>query len=188
MLQESHQNKIDIRDVTFPTMKSLIDFCYLATLEINMENALDLLAASNMFQFSGIKECCSSFLRSRLDADNCLILQTYADLHSCHQLKNEAGDFSKKNFRKVSQTDEFLNLPLQNVLEFLATDNLSVNSEKDIFEAAIAWLKYDKDREQFTAQLLQLVRLPLLPPKILGRSQLLIRKKIFLHLKAYLFH
>lgn len=52
--------------------------------------------------------------------------------------------------------------------DILNRDDLSVDSEEQVYEALLAWIKHDSEsREKYLFQLLQLVRLPLVGPNYL---------------------
>ncbi|KAI1242508.1 hypothetical protein IHE44_0000037 [Lamprotornis superbus] len=63
--------------------------------------------------------------------------------------------FIHQHFVEVSMSEEFLALPFEDVLEL-------------VFEAALAWIRYDRDqRESFLPELLSKIRLPLCRPQFL---------------------
>ena len=94
-LIESRQNDVIIKEMDYHVLKSLVEFCYASRIKIDSTNVLELLSAANMLQFDDIKQCCSEFLGNRLDATNCLTIANFADLHTCHSLKESAIEFSK---------------------------------------------------------------------------------------------
>ena len=171
-LIESTQDMIHIKSVGYSILKSLVDFCYTASVKVDSRNALELLSAANMLQFEGIKQCCSTYLQTMLDAHNCLNIANFADLHTCYCLKESAEDFSKIHFREVIESEEFLEISLEQLKSLLASDSISVISEKDVFDAAIKWIKTNEDeRIQYFPELLGFVRLAQITPKVLGKCK-----------------
>ncbi len=64
--------------------------------------------------------------------------------------------------------EEFLLLPLSQLIEVCSSDELNVRSEEQVFQAIMNWVKYNVgDRRQHLPRVLQHVRLPLLSPKFL---------------------
>ena len=166
---ESQQNDVTIRMIPYDILQSLVDFCYTATVEVNDENALELLSAANMLQFDGIKQCCCTFIQEQLNAENCLTIARFADLHTCHSLKRVAEEFSYKNFQGVVQTDEFLNVSYEHIKSILSSEKISITSEINIFRAIVAWVQHnEEERKTYFYELFQLIRLTDIPPKLLG--------------------
>ena len=169
-LMESTQDEINIKTISYDILKSLVEFCYTASVKVHSGNALELLSAANMLQFEGIKQCCCAFLQTKLDAHNCLSIATFADLHSCYNLKEDAEECSRIQFREVTQSDEFFEISLEQLKTLLAFDSISIISEKDVFDAALAWIQHDEqERKKYFPELLELVRLVNLSPKIIGK-------------------
>ena len=61
------------------------------------------------------------------------------------------------------ESQNFLHLDISNVKKILASSELNIHSEVDVFNAAIYWLKHNiEERSKYVKQLLLKVRLPLL--------------------------
>lgn len=169
-LLESKQNCVEIQTIPFEILQCLVDFCYTATVEVNNDNALELLSAANMLQFDGIKQCCCTFLQEQLDADNCLTIARFADLHTCHTLKQVAEDYTRKNFQEVIRTEEFLKLSFEYVKCLLSCETIQVTSEINVFRALTTWIQHDEDdRKQYFYELFQTIKLCDIPPKLLSK-------------------
>lgn len=169
-LMESHQNEVVIREIDFHILKCLIEFCYTSSVKIHSSSVLDLLSAANMLQFDGIKQCCSNYLAGKLDPHNCLSIAKYADLYTCDMLKETAITFSKKHFREVSQSEDFVKISFQQIQTLLQSDAISVTSEIEIFHALVTWIQHDEsDRLKYFLDLFQLIRFLDVPPKLLGK-------------------
>lgn len=61
-------------------------------------------------------------------------------------------------------SDEFLNLSPVDVKSLLQRNELRVESEEQVFEACMRWVKHSDNRAQYLLELLAQVRLPLLSP------------------------
>ena len=65
-------------------------------------------------------------------------------------------------------SEEFLLLPVNQLIDIISSDELNVRSEEQVFNAVMAWVKFNvAERRQTLPQVLQHVRLPLLNPKFL---------------------
>jgi len=176
---ESRKRVISINGVDAESLKSLVDYAYTATIEISERNVQSILPAASVLQFEEVKRACSQFLKRHLDADNCLGIRIFAELHGCEDLQSAATVFSNHYFNQVCSKEEFLKLSFDEVKVFLERDQLNIVSESDVFQAAMRWLLHQEDRRRHTHQLLNLVRLPLLDAKELlmdvGRSPLVVQ-------------
>ncbi|MGH0158559.1 UNVERIFIED_CONTAM: hypothetical protein FKN15_036271, partial [Acipenser sinensis] len=70
---------------------------------------------------------------------------------------------NEQHFAEVVQSEEFLNLGIEQVYSLIASDKLTIPSEEKVFEAVIAWVNHDKEvRQEHMSHLMEHVRLPLL--------------------------
>ena len=87
----------------------------------------------------------------------------------CASLVTACQKYVKKFFAKVYETEEFMNLEIEEVSEIISEDELFVTSEQFVFNAVVKWVKYDRElREEHLPYLLAKVRLPLLTPQFLS--------------------
>ncbi len=66
-----------------------------------------------------------------------------ADAHSCLDLASSADSFARSHFAEVVQSEEFMMIPQTQLLRLISHDGLNVHSEERVFEAVLAWVKYD---------------------------------------------
>uniref|UniRef100_A0A671LM89 BACK domain-containing protein n=1 Tax=Sinocyclocheilus anshuiensis TaxID=1608454 RepID=A0A671LM89_9TELE len=106
----------------------------------------------------------------QLDAGNCIGISRFAETYGCHELCLSTSKFICQHFEEVCQTEEFLELTRAELDEIVSNDCLNVLTEESVFYALESWIKYDlTERQQYLAQLLHCVRLPLLSVKFLTR-------------------
>ncbi len=90
---------------------------------------------------------------------NCLGVRSFADMHSCSDLERTAAEYSRHNFVTVVESEEFLKLELDRILELLSATDLAVPSEESVFEACMKWVKFDPaKRDRFIVDILEKVR------------------------------
>ncbi|EDO37754.1 predicted protein, partial [Nematostella vectensis] len=167
-MSETAQNRINLKEVDATVVRQLIEYCYTSTIEINENNVQNLLSIGNLLQFTTVVETCSDFLKKQLHATNCLGIGNFADHHGCGKLKLAAQSYAEKHFLDVAKSDEFLLATYEQISSMLKSDSLNVISEKDVFEAVLAWIRHDlPKRQNYLPELLKHIRLTLLPPKIL---------------------
>ena len=136
---------------------------------ISTSNVQSLMMTSNFLQLSRVRDACAQFLMARLCPSNVLGVKSFADTLGCSSLVNACQKYVKKFFGKVAETEEFMNLPLEDVAQIISEDELFITSEQSVFNAVIKWVKCDREvREDHLPFLLAKVRLPLLTPQFLS--------------------
>lgn len=167
---ESVQERIPLKAIDYEAVELLVDFCYTSSIKITEKNVQSLLSVSNLLQFNTVIESCCGFVKNQLHPANCLGIGDFADHHGFTELKAAALCFAEKHFLEVIKCDEFLSAPFEQVSSILKSDFLDVASEKEVFDAIVQWISHDEfPRKKHLAEFLKDVRLPLLPPKILGK-------------------
>lgn len=72
------------------------------------------------------------------------------------------------HLQEVMESEEFLLLPVNQLVDIISSDELNVRSEEHVFTAVMSWVKHNvTERRQYLGQILSHVRLPLLSPKYL---------------------
>uniref|UniRef100_A0A2I3T1H2 Kelch like family member 18 n=1 Tax=Pan troglodytes TaxID=9598 RepID=A0A2I3T1H2_PANTR len=168
-MMECKQDEIVMQGMDPSALEALINFAYNGNLAIDQQNVQSLLMGASFLQLQSIKDACCTFLRERLHPKNCLGVRQFAETMMCAVLYDAANSFIHQHFVEVSMSEEFLALPLEDVLELVSRDELNVKSEEQVFEAALAWVRYDREqRGPYLPELLSNIRLPLCRPQFLS--------------------
>ena len=155
VMTERYQSRIVLHDISSLAMDQIIDFFYTSSLTLSMDNVGYILPAASMFHIDNIVKACCEFMRRNIGVSNCLGISAYADTHSCLELKALADDYAMQHFSEVIQAEEFLQLPVNQLQQLVSSDNLNVHSEERVYEAVIAWVKYEPGtRKQYISKLL----------------------------------
>uniref|UniRef100_A0A3Q3K9S1 BTB domain-containing protein n=1 Tax=Monopterus albus TaxID=43700 RepID=A0A3Q3K9S1_MONAL len=162
-MSESRQTHVTLHDIDPQALEQLVQYAYTAEIVVGEGNVQTLLPAASLLQLNGVRDACCKFLLSQLDPSNCLGIRSFADTHSCSDLLKSAHKYVLQHFVEVSKTEEFMLLPLKQVLDLISSDNLNVPSEEEVYRAVLSWVKHDIDgRRQHVPWLMKCVRLPLL--------------------------
>ncbi|XP_072116473.1 kelch-like protein 18 [Mobula birostris] len=165
---ECKQDEIVMQGMDPSALEALINFAYNGRLAIDQQNVQSLLIGASFLQLQNVKDACCTFLRERLHPKNCLGVRQFAETMMCTVLYDSANSFIHQHFVEVSMSEEFLALSFEEVLELVARDELNVKSEEQVFEAVLAWVRFNhENRESYLPQLLTKVRLPLCRPQFL---------------------
>lgn len=167
-MQEAAQEDVVLRGCASSSVKSLVEFVYTGSLEVNVNNVQDLLVTASIFFLTSVVDCCAKFMSKQISHSNCLGVRDFAVVHNLQELREMATTYSIQNFSKVSHQEEFLNLSLSQVVEFVQSDDIKVESEEDVYEAVTNWIFHDEDKRIEHSDLLyNYVRFPILPQKFL---------------------
>ncbi|CAB4001969.1 Kelch 20 [Paramuricea clavata] len=177
-LLESSSREIVLKEVDFEAVKLLVDYCYTAVIDFNTSNVESLLKTAHLLQFNNIVKGCCVFMSSQLHPANCLGISSFAELHGCTTLRDTALTFATKHFCQVAKTEEFYLATLDQICQLLSSDSLNAPSEKGAFDIAMSWVRHDMEsRKNFLPQILNHIRLELLPSKVLERKELSAKTK-----------
>ncbi|XP_033097091.1 kelch-like protein 2 [Anneissia japonica] len=167
-LSESRAQKITLQEVDAKALSLLLDFVYTSEVQVTEDNVQTLLPAASLLQLNDVRDACCDFLQRQLHPTNCLGIRAFADIHSCSNLFAHAQGYTLQHFNDVVATDEFNNLSAEQVSDLIKRDHLTVSSEEEVFESAVAWVKHDPvNRQDYMPQLIENVRLPLLSREFL---------------------
>ena len=89
-----------------------------------------MLIADNVSS-SAIQVCCE-FLKRQLDPSNCLGIRAFADTHACRDLLRIADKFTQHKFQEVVEHEEFLLLPIEQLIEICRSEELNVTTEEQV--------------------------------------------------------
>ena len=166
---ESHQETVEVQNIDPEGFEAILSMIYDGQIFISDATVQSILFAASIFQIDHLKKACSDFLIKQLSPQNCLGIKIFAEAHGCYDLMELAHRHALSRFAEVSKSEEFKLLSLEHVTDLLKRDNIRVNDEEDMFDAAMGWINYcTEERAQYVAHLLRLVRLPLLSPEVLA--------------------
>ncbi|XP_071500870.1 kelch-like protein 2 [Diadema antillarum] len=162
-MSESHRSEVTLHEIDSDAVELLVSFAYTAKIVIGERNVQALLPAASLLQMESVRDACCKFLVGQLDPSNCLGIRRFADTHGCFDLEQSSRQYALHNFCHVVNTEEFLQLPLQEVEQMVSSEQLNVTSEEEVFNAVIQWIQFnEQERKSAISQLLRYVRLPLL--------------------------
>ncbi|NXD42454.1 KLH17 protein, partial [Copsychus sechellarum] len=142
---ESRQTHVTLHDIDPQALEQLVQYAYTAEIVVGEGNVQTLLPAASLLQLNGVRDACCKFLLSQLDPSNCLGIRGFADTHSCSDLLKSAHKYVLQHFVEVAKTEEFMLLPLKQVLDLISSDSLNVPSEEEVYRAVLSWVKHDVD-------------------------------------------
>ncbi|XP_005813230.1 kelch-like protein 33 isoform X1 [Xiphophorus maculatus] len=162
-MKESHQACIALPFVPACELEALIGWSYSGTLHLSWDCVFEIACAALQLQFQSAFLLCLKFMREEMQVNSCLDVESFAEAYGLSELLEEANDFTLRNFREVSATAKFQDLPAKKLLDLLRCDGLCVPSELTVFRAVISWIQADPEERMAQAALLMSgVRFPLM--------------------------
>lgn len=103
---------------------------------------------------------CRDYLVKKINAENCVRMLSIGDLFSCSELKQSAKRMVEHKFPMVYRQEAFLQLSHELLIDVLSSDNLNVEKEETVREAAMLWLEYNMEaRSQHLSSVLSQIRI-----------------------------
>lgn len=151
-------------------MERLVQFMYTGEVRVSAANVNDVLELADRFLLGQLKSFCGRFLMKKLNLSNCVAVHSLAHMYTLDQLAQGAAQMIRRNFHKVVRNDEFCSLPFHLVRDWLLDPEITVNSEQELFEAIVRWVRHDAaERERHFEELFGLLRLLQITPTYLTR-------------------
>ena len=152
--------KIELQEATAPVIEEVLAYVYTGNVSLTTENGHGLIATADYLLLPGLKTMAESFLKLHLTIENSIFNYYFAEKYQCGGLKEESCKMINKNFRKVTETADFLSLDENQVVNWVSSDDVIVKAEQDIFEGILQWVLHNRsEREENFPKLLQQVRL-----------------------------
>ena len=159
-MKERHQNEVKLEGFKSFVMNDLLNYIYTGEVEITDENVKELVFAGDYLLIESLKDKGSVYLEETLSPSNCLSVRAFSEKYDWEELMDISESFILENFVAVSKSEEFLHLRFSEIEKLISLDDVIVESEEQVYEAVISWVKHDVDnREKVFAQLLSKVRL-----------------------------
>ena len=165
-MRERNEQRIEIKleEATVSVMEDVLQYVYTGNVTITEESCHKLIATADYLLLPGLKTLASVFLKGKLTVENCVFNYYYADKYHCEELKRACRTEIHSNFTAVMETEDFLNLDIKQVLEWVSSDDVTISSEEEVFEGIVKWVSYNRsDRESFFLDLLRHIRLRSIP-------------------------
>ena len=159
-MKEKKEGLIRLKETSKAVMEEVLEYLYTGHVDINELNAFDLLEMADYFIIPSLKEVSSKFISRKLSLSNCLMAYYSAVSYQCPELQEQARYFILENFMSVTESEGFLNLNIEQVEEWISSDDIKVKAEEEVFHVIVKWMERSerKENERFF-ELLRHVRI-----------------------------
>nr|CAD7402247.1 unnamed protein product [Timema cristinae] len=170
-LLEDQKDTIELHTIAPHILNSIVEFIYSGEIHINQSIVQDLMVAADMLELKEVVVGCTDFLKQELHCSNAIGIYRFADGHNCEELASVAIEFIQSHFPQICNEEEFFELPKDLLTKFLSSEHLRVDTEFQVFQAAMRWIVHDViQRRRYVFEVLSHVRLPLLSICLLERA------------------
>uniref|UniRef100_A0A8C9TR98 Kelch repeat and BTB (POZ) domain containing 2 n=1 Tax=Scleropages formosus TaxID=113540 RepID=A0A8C9TR98_SCLFO len=159
-LSESKQSHIHLQNVDSATLHMIITYAYAGNLAITDSMVEPLYEIACFLQVDDVLLRCREYLVKKINTDNCVRMLSIGDLFGCAKLKQSAKRMIEHKFPSVYRQKAFLQLSHELLVDVLSSDNLNVEREETVREAAMLWLKHNMEsRSQHLSSVLSQIRI-----------------------------
>ena len=163
-MKEKYERNVEIQNVDGLCLKVLIDYIYIGHIDIDEENVMKLLAASDYLQIEDVKQYCFDFLKSVITADNWFIVLNAVVMYRGEAIKDQVYDYISTHFDEIVRTDDFKRVSDEELGQCIANLNRNVVKETSIYQSIMNWVEHDpEERKHKVLNLLQLLKVDQLP-------------------------
>ena len=157
-MKEKKEGVIRLKDTNRVLMEEVLEYVYTGDVDVNEENAYDLMALGDYLLIPSLKHRSSNFIEETLSVSNCIMAYYSSVKYQCVELQERARKFVLANFMAVTESEDFLNLNVKQVEEWIASDELVVKGEEQVFMAILRWTEKNAQRKQSFFELFRHVR------------------------------
>ena len=157
-MKEKKEGVIRLEETSKAVMEDLLEYLYTGHVDINEHNAFDLLAAADFFIIPSLKVLCGKVILQELSLSNCIAAYCLGVKYQCEEVKKGSRDFIHANFVAVAETEDFLNLSKDQIVEWISSDEIIVKGEEEVFEVVKKWITRNKSQEQSLYDLFRHIR------------------------------
>ncbi|XP_035667948.1 kelch repeat and BTB domain-containing protein 8-like [Branchiostoma floridae] len=142
---EAKQDRITIKDVSEVAMATILDYAYTGRLQTEPDQVQAVMSAAKLLQVEFVIRKVAKYMKNHLDVSNCADVLMYADMLGEHTLKEASVRYITYRFNQVALQPSFLQLPLPVLQSLLNMDDLMVDSEDVVVQAALRWVDFNQE-------------------------------------------
>ncbi len=136
-----------------------------------MENLSDILPAAHLFQIDDIVFKISLLMANNISSNTCFHYRELAQKYQLRRVIKKIHEFTVKNFKELSASEEFFNISQQEFSGYLSSDLIRIElQEIDVYTAAKRWLEVNQAQNPETVtETMRNVRFALIKPERLAQ-------------------
>eukprot|EP00058_Branchiostoma_floridae_P014788 XP_002600276.1 hypothetical protein BRAFLDRAFT_66781 [Branchiostoma floridae] len=159
-LSKGNSKVVKLHGIDSDGFSKILDFLYTGEIRISKDDVHDILQAAHMLQIDKITEYCREYIECNLCPSNCIGVMRLADLYGWPDMRENSRDEALSHFPELGQSEEFLTLSVDELLDLLTDKNLYVAYEEEVVDSALRWIDHDPEiRSKATVAIFQEIHL-----------------------------
>ncbi|KAJ5070075.1 pep-cterm sorting domain-containing protein [Anaeramoeba ignava] len=146
-MKEYQENKLILKDVSSSILSSILNYVYSGKIEINSENAIQILIFSSKYLIDELINVSSKFIKKNLQIETIVDILKLSDSMNLTKLLDSAYQFIFDNFNEFIKTPFFLELEENHLNSILSNGEIQIN-EFELFQSIIKWGKHKSNINQ----------------------------------------
>ncbi|KAG7273353.1 hypothetical protein CRUP_030251, partial [Coryphaenoides rupestris] len=131
-----------IPGVSTKAMQLLLEYAYTCHVEVSWDNVELLLEAADQFSVMGAVDACGDYLAGQLSVENAVGIWRITGHYMMPELRRRAYHDILHRFEAVARdSEEFVDLPPEELLGILDEDGLNAPREEAVFQAVLRWVR-----------------------------------------------
>ncbi|KAJ5070083.1 pep-cterm sorting domain-containing protein [Anaeramoeba ignava] len=146
-MKEYQENKLILKDVSNSILSSILNYLYSGKIEINSENAIQILIFSSKYLIDELINVSSKFIKKNLQIETIVDILKLSESRNLIKLIDYSYQFIFDNFNEFIKTPFFLELEENHLNSILLNDKIFLN-EFELFQKIIKWGKHKSNINQ----------------------------------------
>lgn len=129
-------------------MKHFINFAYLGCITLTEDSVQSMLIDADYLDIIDIKDECIKFLHSCIKEDSVFDIYYLAELLNCISLIIQCKEFMRQHLAHISRNEQYFDISSSLLFEIICDYDMNIVSPRQVYEAAMKWVKHDIDTRQ----------------------------------------
>ncbi len=146
-------NILDIDDIDFDTLVSIVSFIYSGNIELTVEKTEKLIPASVSLMLPELTNECKNVLEKMIITDTSICIAVYriAKANSLEDTAEKVWQSMLDKFQEIAASAAFKEMSETEIEKYIKDEGLNVPNENPVFEAVVTWVKHDMEnrKDQF---------------------------------------
>lgn len=157
---EKNAKRVKLHDIRGDILSKLVNCCYTLQIALDISYVVDILIAAHLFGLNDVVVKCEKYCQAQIGAPNAFDYLALSQIYSLVNLRHAAHEYTRREFKTMVEHQSFLELSIDRVVEYLEDDSIMVDSEEDIFKAAVDWIDEQRsERRKYYPRLMDTVRM-----------------------------
>ncbi|XP_078666790.1 kelch repeat and BTB domain-containing protein 8-like isoform X2 [Branchiostoma floridae x Branchiostoma belcheri] len=144
-MAESRQQTVVLKGLDAAMFGEILSYIYSGTLHVSLDRVQHLYQAADLLQLDYVRDTCSSYMAMNVERSTCVELYKFADAFAVDIVLNRCLQCICRHFAKVSISEEFCSLSVDQLTEIISHDELDVKEETRVWEAVVRWVQHSRE-------------------------------------------